>query len=108
MTSSPSQSRETVRQLVDECVKVARLSGVALPDMDFGDMVCRFAEQVGQVYSSTSQDLTRGKRTEIDALNGYVVRRGAELGIPTPANQSLLALVKLREAQAGRPPTARS
>jgi 2-dehydropantoate 2-reductase len=61
--------------------------------------VVRFAEKAGQVYSSTSQDLARGKRTEIDALNGYVVRRGAELGVPTPVNQALVALVKLREAQ---------
>ena len=93
------ESRETVRHLVEECVAVARASGVALPAEDFVDMVWRFAEKVGDVYSSTSQDLERGKRTEIDALNGFVVRRGAELGVPTPANQSLVALVKLREAQ---------
>jgi 2-dehydropantoate 2-reductase len=62
-------------------------------------MVSRFAETAGPVFSSTAQDLDRRKRTEIDALNGFVVRRGAELGVATPANQSLLALVKLREAQ---------
>jgi 2-dehydropantoate 2-reductase len=48
--------------------------------------------------SSTAQDISRGKRTEIDALNGYVARRGAELGVPTPANRTLHALVKLLEA----------
>ena len=96
------ESRETVRQLVLECVAVARAGGVSLPEMDYVDMVWRFAEKVGQVYSSTSQDLTRGKRTEIDTLNGFVVRRGAELGVPTPVNQSLLALVKLREVQFDR------
>jgi 2-dehydropantoate 2-reductase len=32
-------------------------------------------------------------------LNGFVVRRGTELGVPTPVNQTLLALVKLRERQ---------
>ena len=47
--------------------------------------------------SSTAQDLQRGRRTEIDALNGYVARRGAELGVPTPVNQTLHALVKLLE-----------
>jgi 2-dehydropantoate 2-reductase len=66
--------------------------------------VWRFAEKVGQIYASTAQDLDRGKRTEIDALNGFVVRRGAELGVPTPVNQSLLALVKLREMQFERAP----
>jgi 2-dehydropantoate 2-reductase len=47
--------------------------------------------------SSTGQDLMRGKRTEIDSLNGYISRRGAELGVPTPVNHALYALVKLAE-----------
>ena len=93
------ESRETVRHLVDECVAVARAGGVSLPPDDFVEMVWRFAERIGQVYSSTAQDLDRGKRTEIDALNGLVVQRGAELRVPTPVNQSLLALVKLRESR---------
>jgi 2-dehydropantoate 2-reductase len=80
---------------------VARASGVSLPEVDVVDMVLRFAEKVGQVFSSTALDLDRGKRTEVDALNGFVVRRGAELGVPTLVNQSLLALVKLREARFG-------
>ena len=49
--------------------------------------------------SSTEQDLARGKPTEIDSLNGYVSRRGSELGIPTPLNSTLHALVKLLEAE---------
>jgi len=93
-----AESRETVTHLVDECVAVARAGGVALPANDFAAMVLQFAERVGPVFASTAQDLARGKRTEIDALNGFVMRRGAELGVPTPVNQSLLALVKLREA----------
>jgi hypothetical protein len=51
----------------------------------------------GAVYASRSQDLERGKRTETDALNGFGVRRGAERSVPAPVNQTLLALVKLRE-----------
>jgi 2-dehydropantoate 2-reductase len=93
------ETRETVRQLVNECVAVARAGGVSLPAIDFAETVCGFAEQVGAIYSSTAQDLERSKRTEIDALNGFVVRRGSELGVPTPVNQSLFALVKLREAR---------
>jgi 2-dehydropantoate 2-reductase len=91
------EARETVHQLVSECVAVARAGRVGLADADFADMVWRFAEKAGGVYSSTAQDLERGKRTEIDSLNGFVVRRGAELGVPTPVNQSLVALMKLRE-----------
>jgi 2-dehydropantoate 2-reductase len=91
------ESRELIRQLVTECVAVARAGGVLLPPDDYVDMVWRFAEKVGAVYASTAQDLKRGRRTEIDALNGFVVGRGSELGVPTPVNQALFALVKLRE-----------
>jgi 2-dehydropantoate 2-reductase len=93
------ESRETMRQLVTECVRVARASGVSLPPNDYEQMVWQFAEKAGAVYSSTAQDLERGKRTEIDALNGFIVRRGVELGVPTPVNQTLVTLVKLREAR---------
>ena len=37
--------------------------------------------------SSTAQDIARGKPTEIDSLNGYVVRRGTEFGIPAPPSR---------------------
>ena len=47
--------------------------------------------------SSTAQDLARGKPSEIDFLNGYVVRKGAELGIPTPTNHALQVMAKLAE-----------
>jgi 2-dehydropantoate 2-reductase len=50
-------------------------------------------------FSSTAQDLARGKPTEIDHLNGYVVRQGEKLGVPTPANRALHALVKLLESK---------
>jgi 2-dehydropantoate 2-reductase len=49
--------------------------------------------------SSTAQDLARGKPTEIDFLNGHVVRKGAEFGIPTPSNLALQVAVKLRELE---------
>ena len=95
-------AREMLGQVVGECVAVARAGGVALPATDFVDMVWRFAQHVPHVYSSTAQDLARGKRTEIDALNGFIVRRGGELGVPTPLNQALLTLIRLREGAAAQ------
>jgi len=47
--------------------------------------------------SSTAQDLARCKKSEIDHLNGVVVRKGEALGVRTPVNRTLLALVKLLE-----------
>jgi 2-dehydropantoate 2-reductase len=93
------ESREIVRHAVEECVAVAKAAGVTLPDVDYVEMVQSFAGRVGAVYSSTDQDLRRGKRTEIDALNGFIVRRGAELRVSTPVNQALTGLIKLRESQ---------
>ena len=53
--------------------------------------------------SSTLQDLRAGKRTEIDALNGAVVALGERLGIETPTNRLLCALVHALEERAGTP-----
>jgi len=94
--------RETMRTVVDETLAVAKASGVTLPP-DMHARSDRIAEAMPSQYSSTAQDLARGKRTEIDHLNGFVVRSGEKLGIPTPANRALYALVKLLEAKATRP-----
>ena len=82
--------------VVDECLAVALACKLTVP----GDMhatVRRIAQTMPAQYSSTAQDLARGKKSEIDHLNGFVVRKGAALGVPTPVNRVLLALVKLRE-----------
>ena len=52
--------------------------------------------------SSTAQDLARRKPTEIEHLNGFVVRQGEALGVPTPVNRTLLALVRLLEKTPAR------
>ncbi len=91
------QSRELMRKVIEEIVVIARASGVRLPEADLVETGLKLAETLGAATSSTAQDLARGKRTEIDSLNGYIVRRGAELGIATPVNSTLYALVKLME-----------
>jgi len=91
--------REIMRQTVDEVVQVARAKGIRLPD-DMMEAAFRLADAMPATLSSTAQDILKGKRTEIDHLNGYVVREGEALGIPTPANRTLNALVKLLELTA--------
>src|SRR5438046_316586 len=85
-----------MRDVVDECLAVARAAGVEVPG-DMRQAVPRIAQTMPGQFSSTAQDLARGKPTEIDHLNGFVVRKGEGLGVPTPANRVLLALVKLLE-----------
>src|SRR2546430_5049560 len=90
-----------MQDVVDECLAVARAAGVNVPG-DLLKAVPQIAETMPGQFSSTAQDLARGKPTEIDHLNGFVVRKGEALGVPTPANPVLLALVKLLE-QRGSP-----
>jgi len=85
-----------MRDVVDECLAVARAAGVEVPG-DIRQSVPRIAQTMPGQFSSTAQDLARGKPTEIDHLNGLVVRKGEALGVPTPANRLLVALVKLLE-----------
>jgi 2-dehydropantoate 2-reductase len=92
--------RDTMRDVVEETLAVAKASGVTMaPGMV--EKTHKLAATMPTQFSSTAQDLARGKPTEIDHLNGYVVRRGEALGIPTPANRALHALVKLLEAKQG-------
>jgi 2-dehydropantoate 2-reductase len=58
------------------------------------------SEAMPEALSSTAQDIARGKPTEIDSLNGFLVRRGTELSVPTPVNQTLYSLVKMLEQSA--------
>src|SRR6185295_16129845 len=95
--------REVMRDVVEETLAVASASGIKMAT-DMLARTCRIAEAMPAQFSSTAQDLARGKPTEIDHLNGYVVRRGEALGIATPANRALYALVKLLEAKRTTPP----
>lgn len=85
-----------MRDVVAECRAVAAADGVTLP-ADVDAAVRRIADTMPTQYSSTAQDLVRGKRSEIDHLNGHVVRRGEALGVPTPVNRVLWTMVKLVE-----------
>lgn len=91
------QAREVLRTAVEETAAVARASGIELSAAELVEAAYRLGEAMREATSSTAQDVQRGKRTEIDSLNGYVARRGAELGVPTPVNHALHALVKLLE-----------
>jgi 2-dehydropantoate 2-reductase len=89
--------------IVREVIAVAAASGLTLPLDASLDAVRRIAVGMPQQLSSTAQDMARRKPSEIDHLNGYIARRGRELGVPTPVNRTLYALVKLVESGYGAP-----
>jgi 2-dehydropantoate 2-reductase len=87
-----------MRDVVDECLAVAKADDVTIPG-DIDAAVRKIAETVPGQSSSTAQDLARGKPSEIDHLNGVIVRRGEALGVATPVNRLLHAIVKLIESK---------
>ena len=94
-------AKQLMQDVVDEVLAVARAAGVVLPgvhDRASGMAAAmEIATQMADAFSSTAQDLNRGRPTEIDALNGYIVRQGAALAVPVPINSALFTLVKLAE-----------
>lgn len=57
-------------------------------------------EQFGKMKSSMLQDIERGRKTEIEFLNGYISRKGREVGMPTPVNDAIVEMVK--EVETGK------
>ncbi len=94
-------TREVMQQAIEESAAVARAEGVRFADDNLVEIGLKLAEKMENTISSTAQDIARGRHTEIDSLNGYVFRRGAALGVATPVNQTLHALVKLLEESEG-------
>ncbi len=92
------EARTLMEQAANEVAAVARAKGIALPFADAAAEARRVALATAANLSSMLQDVLRGAPTEIDAINGAVVREGARLGVPTPANETLLRLVAARVA----------
>jgi 2-dehydropantoate 2-reductase len=101
-----NDARQVMQNVVEEVLAVARAAKVILPniaDTKAGMAAAmEIATQMAGALSSTAQDLNRGRPTEIDSLNGYVFRRGKELGVNVPVNHALFTLVKLAEQRLSR------
>jgi 2-dehydropantoate 2-reductase len=90
---------ETMRlmeRLVLEAVEVAQRKGVRI-DKNPIDKVRKAAEATRENRSSMGQDLDHRRKTEIDTINGAIVREAQHLGIPVPFNQAITDLVKAIE-----------
>jgi len=90
--------RALQQDIMHEVIAVAAACGVTLPFEASLDALSRIALGMPLQLSSTAQDMARRKPSEIDHLNGFIARRGHELGVATPVNRTLHALVKLVES----------
>lgn len=94
--------RRLVHTAVAEAVAVADARGTALPYDRPVEHVLDVARKTGANRSSMLADVLRGAPTEIDTINGAVVREGERLGVPTPVNAVLVSLIRAVEATYGR------
>lgn len=90
--------RSTQTALVKEVIAVALADGIHLSEPVALEAVAKISATMGSQKSSTAQDMARAKPSEIDHLNGFIVRRGQALGVSTPVNQAMFAMVKLVES----------
>lgn len=88
--------RAVLAAAVEEAAAVARAAGVELPPGDPVEHALNLARATAANRSSMLQDVTRGRPTEIAAINGHVVALGRQVGVATPVNELLLGLVAAR------------
>jgi 2-dehydropantoate 2-reductase len=82
-----------IRQIVGEVAAVSATLKVPLAP-DVAEKTIQATQAIRDIHTSMYDDWKAGRPTEIDSLNGYIVQKGRELGIPTPVNEALTAMVK--------------
>ncbi|MCM8795722.1 MAG: 2-dehydropantoate 2-reductase, partial [Candidatus Omnitrophica bacterium] len=91
-------TRKVLREAVTEAIRIAKRKRIKLIYDDPLAKVEAVCEATSGNISSMLQDVLRKKRTEIDFINGVIVRQGQELSIPVPVNTLLVDLVKTIES----------
>jgi 2-dehydropantoate 2-reductase len=82
-----------IHQIVAEVTAVSAAVKVPLPS-DMPDRVVKWTQEIRDIHTSMYDDWKAGRQTEIRNLNGYIVDQGRALGIPTPVNEALTAMIK--------------
>jgi 2-dehydropantoate 2-reductase len=93
------ESRALIRELVEEGVRVANASGIAIPAQPIHDLTHVSVTDHADHEASMLQDVKAGRRTEVDAINGAIVEAARAAGIAAPLTETLWRLVKLEEAK---------
>jgi 2-dehydropantoate 2-reductase len=91
-----------VEELLREGIEVAEAAGVTF-DEGFFEHCVQYLQKAGYHKTSMHQDVERGAPTEIDWINGRIVERGRALGVKTPCNFAIVALIKGLEIESGTP-----
>jgi len=92
---------ELVSETAREAVAVARALAYDIDEQERVDYIHQLLERAGPTRGSMLQDFEAGRQTEIDVINGAVVRAAEETGTPAPLNRAFVALVKGWESMRG-------
>jgi 2-dehydropantoate 2-reductase len=84
---------ELVSEVAREAVAVAQAQGFGVEDQERVEYIHSLLEKAGPARASMLQDFEAGRQTEIDVINGAVVRAGEATGTPTPLNRAFVSLV---------------
>jgi len=93
------ESRALIRELVEEGVRVANASGIAISAQPIHDLTQVSVTDHANHEASMLQDVKAGRRTEVDAINGAIVEAARAAGVASPLTETLWRLVKLEEAK---------
>lgn len=91
---------EILKKTATEMYEVAKAKGVPLPDSIVAIIMNFISMQAYDATASTQRDIMEGRPSELDNFNGYIVREGKALGIPTPTNDFIYACLQPMEAKA--------
>lgn len=86
------------RTLIDEAVAVAAADGEKFASEDVFCDVMKTVDGFSRGRSSMWQDISHGRKTEIDFINGAVVKLGEKYHIPTPCHAAIVQLVHAKES----------
>jgi 2-dehydropantoate 2-reductase len=93
------EARALIRAVVLEGVRAAQASGVAIEAEPILDLTVVSVTDHADHEASMLQDVKAGRRTEVDAINGAIVRAAQAAGVTVPVTETLWRLVKLEEAK---------
>jgi len=95
-------TKELMKQIVDEALQIVKRKKIELIYPDMVQAAYDLAQKNAVSQNSMLQDFLKGKKTEIDFMNGAIVRQGEQIGIDTPVNRAMTCMVKALETTKDR------